>query len=65
MEKGPARFRVLSPIVQLYRWYSGRNHEEQRGCPLMADIVAKVETRTTQKNSQKLVFGLLSGCVAL
>jgi len=28
------------------------------------DIVAKVEKRTTQKISRKLIFGLLSCCVA-
>jgi Ala-tRNA(Pro) deacylase len=33
--------------------------------PLLADIVAKVENRTTQKISRKLIFGLLCGCVAL
>jgi hypothetical protein len=34
-------------------------------CPFCADIVAKVENRTTQKISRKLIFGLLCGCVAL
>jgi hypothetical protein len=34
-------------------------------CPLCADIVAKVENRTTQKISRKLIFGLLRGCIAL
>ena len=32
---------------------------------LRADIVAKVENRTTQKISRKLIFGLLCGCIAL
>jgi hypothetical protein len=27
--------------------------------PVLADIVAKVENRTTQKISRKLIFGLL------
>jgi hypothetical protein len=31
---------------------------------LLADIVAKVENRTTLKISQKLIFGLLCCCVA-
>ena len=30
----------------------------------MADIVAKVENRTTQKISRKLIFGLVCGSVA-
>jgi hypothetical protein len=33
-------------------------------CLLMADIVAKVENRTTQKISRKLIFGLLCCRVA-
>src|SRR3979411_3270481 len=33
--------------------------------PVCADIVAKVENRTTQKISRKLIFGLLCGCDAL
>ena len=37
----------------------------KRACRLLADIVAKVENRTTQKISRKLIFGLLCGCVAL
>jgi hypothetical protein len=42
-----------------------QNHKEQRGCPLLlADIVAKVENRTTPKISRKLIFGLLCCCVA-
>jgi hypothetical protein len=32
--------------------------------PKSADIVAKVENRTTQKISPKLIFGLLCRCVA-
>src|SRR5882757_184825 len=32
--------------------------------PLLADIVAKVENRTTLKISRKLIFGLLCCCVA-
>jgi hypothetical protein len=32
--------------------------------PLLADFVAKVENRTTQKISRKLIFGLFSGSVA-
>jgi hypothetical protein len=35
------------------------------GCLFLADIVAKVENRTTQKISRKLIFGLLCGCVAI
>ena len=34
------------------------------GCPLLADIVAKVENRTTLKISRKSIFGLLCCCVA-
>jgi hypothetical protein len=33
-------------------------------CLLLADIVAKVENRTTLKISRKLTFGLLCCCVA-
>src|SRR5450631_1042693 len=33
-------------------------------CPLCADIVAKVENRTTLKISRKSIFGLLCCCVA-
>jgi hypothetical protein len=33
-------------------------------CPKSADIVAKVENRTTLKISPKLIFGLLCRCVA-
>jgi hypothetical protein len=33
-------------------------------CPKSADIVAKVENRTTLKISPKLTFGLLCRCVA-
>jgi hypothetical protein len=33
-------------------------------CPKSADIVAKVENRTTLKISRKLIFGLLCCCVA-
>ena len=33
--------------------------------PILADIVAKVENRTTPKISRTLIFGLLRGCVAL
>ncbi|MET4627652.1 hypothetical protein ABIB83_004675 [Bradyrhizobium sp. I1.8.5] len=33
--------------------------------PIVADIVAKVENRTTQKISRKSTFWLLRGCVAL
>jgi len=36
----------------------------QRQCLLCADIVAKVENRTTLKISRKLIFGLLCCCVA-
>jgi hypothetical protein len=32
---------------------------------LLADIVAKVENRTTLKISRKLIFGLLCCCIAL
>src|SRR5882724_5941157 len=32
--------------------------------PLVADIVAKVENRTTRKISPNLIFGLLCCCVA-
>jgi hypothetical protein len=35
-----------------------------QGCPKIADIVAKVENRTTLKISRKLIFGLLCGCAA-
>ena len=34
-------------------------------CPLCADIVAKVENRTTLKISRELIFGPLCYCVAL
>jgi hypothetical protein len=33
-------------------------------CLFLADIVAKVENRTTPKISQKLIFGLLCGSIA-
>jgi hypothetical protein len=33
-------------------------------CPKRADIVAKVENRTTLQISRKLIFGLLCFCVA-
>jgi hypothetical protein len=33
-------------------------------CPKSADIVAKVENRTTLKISRKFIFGLLWCCVA-
>src|SRR5438552_8943261 len=36
----------------------------QSGCPFRADIVAKVENRTTPKSSRKLIFGLLCRCAA-
>ena len=36
----------------------------QRSRPVMADIVAKVENRTTLKISRKLIFGLLCCFVA-
>ena len=36
----------------------------RRMIPLLADIVAKVENRTTLKISRKLIFGLLCCCVA-
>src|SRR5260370_39718554 len=41
------------------------HHQNQSACLKRADIVAKVENRTTQKISRKLIFGLLCGCVAL
>jgi len=46
--------------------FSPRSRYRRRGwsCPLRADIVAKVENRTTLKLSQKLIFGLLCCCVA-
>jgi hypothetical protein len=53
------------------RWQSGvvasrvSRHSHGKSLPLLADIVAKVENRTTQKISRKLIFGLLYGCVAL
>src|SRR5258708_6404189 len=43
-----------------------RSHSSQvRVSPFRADIVAKVENRTTKKMSRKLIFGLLCGCAAL
>jgi hypothetical protein len=39
-------------------------HSAERQYMLSADIVAKVENRTTQKISPKLIFGLLRRCVA-
>jgi hypothetical protein len=33
-------------------------------CPFCADIVAKIENRTTLKLSRKLIFGPLCCCVA-
>jgi len=37
----------------------------KRRCPLVADIVAKVENRTTLKISRKLIFRLLCCCLAI
>jgi hypothetical protein len=34
-------------------------------CHLLADSVAKVENRTTLKNSRKLIFRLLGCCLAI
>jgi hypothetical protein len=42
-------------------WQRGSKFEEG---PVLADIVAKVENRTTLKISRKFIFGLLCCCVA-
>src|SRR5712672_81954 len=49
------------------RWgsLSRRAQARPRECLELADIVAKVENRTTLKISRKLIFGLLCCCVAL
>ena len=39
-------------------------HWQNDECPLLADIVAKVEIEPTLKISRKLIFGLLCCCVA-
>jgi hypothetical protein len=57
---GHAAIAELSPVL-------GDKAEvgfQARQGQLLADIVAKVENRTTLKISRKLIFGLLSGCVA-
>ena len=44
--------------------WSRRSNKFGARLPIVADIVAKVENRTTLKISRKLIFGLLCYCVA-
>jgi hypothetical protein len=62
---------ILPPRMQRYlrialpRLHAVRSERAHHGArPLCADIVAKVENRTTQKISRKLVLGLLCCCIA-
>jgi hypothetical protein len=44
--------------------HNSRRRPTTPACPASADIVAKVENRTTLKISRKLIFGFFCRCVA-
>src|SRR5712672_1893218 len=56
---------VTAPLPPFRFTPDGRHRPSPDRRPFRADIVAKVENRTTQKISRKLIFGLLCGCIAL
>src|SRR5882757_9862699 len=60
-----ARAATFKQAAQYPLWHLASFRCDAEFGPLSADIVAKVENRTTQKISRKLIFGLLCGCIAL
>jgi hypothetical protein len=58
------RYSLQVARVDIRKWHFSDVLRQSSDVRCWGDIVAKVENRTTLKISRKLIFGLLSCCVA-